>query len=114
MPSDRWSNKLTYEFNNKRNTYISAEWATVYKPRVPGPESGMQDYKAPPGAYSLMNVWVGTTIHSEKWPLTIMVGVQNLFNKTYREYMNTFRYYADDIGRNISVQLKMPFRSFYK
>lgn len=114
MPSDRWSNKLTYEFNNKGNTYISAEWATVYNPRVPGPESGMQDYKAPPGAYSLMNVWAGTTIHSEKWPLTIMVGVQNLFNKTYREYMNTFRYYADDIGRNISVQLKMPFRSFYK
>ncbi|RXK81328.1 TonB-dependent receptor [Filimonas effusa] len=116
MPSDRWSNKLTYDFNNKgwsSNSYIAAEWATVYKPRVPGPESGMQDYKAPPDAYSLMNIWVGTTIQAKHWPLTIMVGVQNLFNKAYREYMNSFRYYANDMGRNISIHLKIPFQNFY-
>ena len=32
----------------------------------------------------------------------------NLLNTSYRNYMNRFRYYADEMGRNISIRLKMP------
>jgi iron complex outermembrane receptor protein len=32
--------------------------------------------------------------------------VNNLLNTSYRNYLNRLRYYADDVGRNITLQLK--------
>ncbi|MFY0591847.1 TonB-dependent receptor [Roseivirga sp.] len=49
------------------------------------------------------------------WPmqnghvLNVFVSVDNLLNNSYRDYLNRFRYYADDLGRNVSLKLSYTF-----
>ncbi|MBK7882795.1 MAG: TonB-dependent receptor [Chitinophagaceae bacterium] len=112
MPADRFSNELTYTFKESHlfhDSYLSAELQNVLKQtRVPGDKYGKQDYKLPPGAYSLININASTTLHFNKLPLTFSVGVKNLLNKSYRDYLNSFRYFTDEIGRNINLRIKIP------
>ncbi len=110
IPSNRWDNQLKYnitEFGKWHNLFLSAGnlWVARQK-RVP-PNS---DFLPPPAAYSLWNIQAGGTIHlSEKQQLEIGISVTNLFNTVYRDYMNRFRYYSDDIGRNASLRIKWKF-----
>lgn len=110
MPSDRISNTLRYNFrdNSRFNeNYISAEYNNVLKQtRVPSDINGKQDYKAPPDAYALFNLAASTTVDLHSRPVTFTLGVANLFNKSYREYLNSFRYFTDEMGRNISLRMK--------
>lgn len=41
--------------------------------------------------------------------LGVIVTASNLLNVSYRDYMNRFRYYADEVGRNISIKLNYVF-----
>ena len=110
IPSNRWDNQLKYsipEFGKWHNLFLSAGnlWVARQK-RVP-PNS---DFLPPPAAYSLWSIQAGGTIHvSEKQQLEIGISVTNLFNTVYRDYMNRFRYYSDDIGRNASLRIKWKF-----
>ncbi|MEP6711732.1 MAG: carboxypeptidase-like regulatory domain-containing protein [Ferruginibacter sp.] len=113
MPSDRLSNELAYKFKDKgklTGSYMSAEVATVFKQtRVPSDKYGKQDYKAPPAGYTLLNLNASTTINFSKLPVTFSLGARNILNKRYREYLNSFRYFTDEMGRNISIRVKVPF-----
>ena len=40
--------------------------------------------------------------------MTIGVGVDNLLNTSYRDYLNRFRYYTDEMGTNVSLRVKIP------
>lgn len=112
MPSDRLTNQFTYNFNNHgklKETYLSLELATVFKQtRVPSDKNGKQDYKAPTDGYNLLNLNASTMVSIGKIPVTFSIGARNLLNKSYREYLNSFRYFTDDIGRNISLRIKVP------
>jgi iron complex outermembrane receptor protein len=44
-----------------------------------------------------------------KRKVDVVFGVSNVFNVAYRDYMNAFRYFALDRGRNISLKIKMSF-----
>jgi iron complex outermembrane recepter protein len=35
--------------------------------------------------------------------------IDNVLNTSYREYLNKFRFYADEMGRNFRVQLKFNY-----
>ncbi len=111
MPADRIANEVTYSFDGTdlfSEPYISAEFANVFRQsRVPGDENGKQDYKSAPGGYNLFNVNGSVTVNIGNQPITVGVGVRNLFNVAYREYLNSFRYYADEAGRNIQIRLKL-------
>ncbi|MET0299940.1 MAG: hypothetical protein ABW036_09265, partial [Flavitalea sp.] len=74
--------------------------------RVPDERNGKQDYKEPPPAYNLLNLNAAYTFKLGQHPLTVGAGVRNLFNVAYREYLNSFRYYADEAGRNVQLRLK--------
>jgi iron complex outermembrane receptor protein len=37
--------------------------------------------------------------------LEVNLSVSNALNAAYRDYLNRFRYYADDQGRNISLRV---------
>jgi iron complex outermembrane recepter protein len=41
--------------------------------------------------------------------LTLGLSIQNLTNQSYREYLNFFRFYADEMGFNLSVRAKFQF-----
>ncbi len=116
MPADRWRNEIGYSFKDKgvfTDTYISAEYLSVFTPRVPSDINGKQDYKEAPGAYGLLNVNASSTLTVFNHPVTLGFSVRNTLNTAYREYMNLFRYYADEIGRNVIVRLKVPFDDLF-
>lgn len=70
---------------------------------------GQQDYKLPPDGYLLTNISAGTVVSVLGRSLNINLAVSNLFNTRYRNYLNSFRYFTDEMGRNISVRLKYVF-----
>lgn len=63
---------------------------------------------APPG-YVLASVSAGYSWEFQESRLDLRVAIENALNTSYREYTNRMRYYADDIGRNISLSLKYIF-----
>lgn len=63
---------------------------------------------APPG-YHLWNADIHSQISIGKHPLDAGISVTNLFNVSYKEYMNRFRYFTHEMGRNITLRLKYKF-----
>lgn len=116
MPSDRLSNELTYNFikeGKASSSYVSVEIATVFKQtRIPSDKNGKQDYKSPPPGYTLLNLNASTKVIVAKIPVTIGIGARNVLNIRYREYLNSFRYFTDEMGRNFSIRLKVPVENF--
>jgi iron complex outermembrane recepter protein len=112
MPADRITNGATYNFNEGkkiRNAYVTLEMINVFKQtRVPSDKNGKQDYKQPPGAYNLLNADAAMTVDIFNSPVTIGFSIDNLLNTRYRDYLNSFRYFTDEMGRNISFKLKVP------
>ncbi len=101
MPANRLSNELTYNFKDGKtfaNAYLSAEMMNIMQQNnVPGDTNGKQDYKAPPPAYTLLSMNVSATIAVYNKPVTVSVGVRNLLNAVYRDYLNSMRYFTDEM-----------------
>jgi len=115
MPADRIGNIFSYNFADGKNlaaSYISAEYNYVLKQtRTPDETFVKQDYKAAPDAYGLVNIDAGTTFQLHRLPVTFSVGVRNLLNATYRDYLNSMRYFADETGRNFQIRIKIPIQT---
>ena len=70
----------------------------------------MVDISTPPDAYHLINFNSSIDVKVSKQSiLTLGFGVSNLLNTSYRNYLNRFRYYADDLGRNFLLNLKINY-----
>ncbi|MEO7992129.1 MAG: TonB-dependent receptor [Chryseolinea sp.] len=67
------------------------------------------DFASAPDGYFLWNVSMGISYPVNKSKMDFKVGVTNILNTSYREYTNRMRYYADDVGRNISFAVKYSF-----
>lgn len=67
------------------------------------------DFLAAPEAYHLADG--GIIFHSSllRLPMDLELSCSNIFNKTYRDYMNRLRYFADDTGRNLHLNLQIKF-----
>lgn len=68
------------------------------------------DYVPAPEGYFLLGTSISGAVAIKNQKLRISLAVENLLNKKYRNYLNRFRYYADETGRNISVHLVLPFQ----
>lgn len=64
------------------------------------------DFILPPPAYHLFHVGAQLNFNQR---YTIQFTVKNVFNTLYRDYMNRFRYFMDETGRNISIQFAYQF-----
>lgn len=68
------------------------------------------DISTPPPAYHLMHFRSDITLDlSQKTKLNLGLTVFNVFNTSYREYLNRLRYFADDLGRNFMLQIKLNY-----
>jgi iron complex outermembrane recepter protein len=73
-------------------------------------EMVLVDVSTPPPAYHLLHFQSDITLNlSSKTDLNIGLVVTNIFNTSYREYLNRLRYFADDLGRNMMLQLKLNY-----
>jgi iron complex outermembrane recepter protein len=110
IPANRIENTLRYDLGkivSSENTHLSVGHLWVdSQNRVP-PNS---DFAPPPPAYHLWTLQLGGTFQlSAKQHLNWGINVQNALNTSYRDYLNRFRYYALEQGRNISLRLKWEF-----
>lgn len=66
------------------------------------------DVSTPPGAYHLLNFNSELSFNAnQKSTLTVGFAITNVLNTSYRNYLNRLRYYADDLGRNFLLNLKI-------
>lgn len=68
------------------------------------------DISTPPDAYHLLNLNASMDFKtSKKSSLTVGLGINNLLNTSYRNYLNLLRFYSDDLGRNFLLNLKFNY-----
>ena len=68
------------------------------------------DISTPPPTYHLLHLQSDITLQlSQKTDLHIGLSITNILNTSYREYLNRLRYFADDLGRNFMLQLKLKY-----
>jgi iron complex outermembrane recepter protein len=71
-----------------------------------------RDFAPPPGGYTVFHLEAGG-----RWPLgkaqrqtlAVQLEVRNLGNLAYRDYLNRFRFFADEMGRNFRLSLHYEF-----
>jgi iron complex outermembrane receptor protein len=59
-----------------------------------------------PNAYYLLQASIQTSVSKH---LFIQIQIDNLLNKKYRDYLNRFRYFSDETGRNLVFSVKYVF-----
>ncbi|OJJ17917.1 hypothetical protein BKI52_29090 [marine bacterium AO1-C] len=129
MPADNVTNTLTYQLSHigqLQKVFFSLSGRHVAEQRllplntepfegdVTSTNTGEDQLtydeliQAPVG-YSVWNFQTGFTLPMNRQSLKISFSVDNLFNAAYRDYLNRFRFFADDLGRSFTLRLKYEF-----
>ncbi|WP_118973580.1 TonB-dependent receptor [Taibaiella koreensis] len=109
MPPSRFLNGITYhlpQILRLDNAYVTLENISVLGQRYVNPDA---DAIPPPPGYSIWNARMGCAMPLGKKTLDLNFSVDNLTNLAYRDYLNLFRYYADDLGINFTLRAKLSF-----
>ena len=68
------------------------------------------DISTPPPAYHLLHFYSEATFNlTDKTRLNVAFGINNLLDTSYRDYLNRLRFFADDLGRNFTLQLQLNY-----
>jgi iron complex outermembrane receptor protein len=68
------------------------------------------DISSTPAGYGLIHFYSEMKFKlSKKIASTVAFSVQNITNTSYRDYLNRQRYFADEMGRNFQIQLKINY-----
>lgn len=113
MPTDRFQYGLQWNIkhsaavhNEEPATYIRLMAMTALR-QTRFPTGSL--FKPPPPTFTTLSLDVGHTFRFEKRSLELGCSIQNLTNVRYREYLNFFRYYADEPGFNAGIRAKLIF-----
>lgn len=108
MPADQWRSELRYQFGPEEGStrpFLQVGLRhTTEQTRAPLD----RDFAPPPPAFTLVDLSAGGTLYWGTQPLHLSLGVRNVFNVAYRDYLDRFRYFADSPGRNVLVSLRLP------
>ncbi|MBN8825655.1 MULTISPECIES: TonB-dependent receptor [unclassified Spirosoma] len=123
IPPNRSDNSLRYEWpkwGSLSNLYLSLSGLYVARqnraPAVTTRQENGQiiftgDFAAPPPAYFLVGAELGFAAQVGQQTMTVSLSGTNLANVAYRDYLNRFRYFADEPGRSIMIRIKLPLTS---
>jgi len=110
IPPQRFNQKLEYRWEKLgrlKNVFVNIGNLIVpEQTRVP-PNS---DFVPPPKGYVLFSAAIGCSAHLGKQLMNISIICNNMMNTAYRDYMDFFRYYADEPGRSIQLKIRIPFQ----
>lgn len=129
MPADNLTNTLTYELPDMgkfKKIFFSVSGRHVAEQRLlpdnqepfegENPTQNMgtdqltyEELINSPAGYSVWNFQTGFTLPWHRQSLKVSVSVDNVFNAAYRDYLNRFRFFADDLGRSFTLRLKYIF-----
>ncbi|MBT0608372.1 TonB-dependent receptor [Aequorivita echinoideorum] len=121
MPPVNTKNGITYQNPQWKNLRINLQSQYVFEQNefpdtnfevfIPETQTTeIVDVSTPPDAYHLLNFDSSIDFKvNQKSTLTVGFGVTNLLDTSYRNYLNRLRYYADDLGRNFLLNLKINY-----
>jgi len=69
----------------------------------------LTDISTPPKGYQLLHFTTGMQFKAGKTLTSVNFSINNIFNTTYRDYLNRQRLYTDEPGRNFQLQLKFNY-----
>lgn len=121
MPSANFSNSITYRNDEFHQLKLSINQRTVFQQnQFPdynfftfNPTIQQQvfvDISSTPPTYSLFGLSSSAIFFPfDKGSMQVEFNVDNLFNIAYRENLNRLRYFADEIGRNFNIKIKINY-----
>ena len=121
MPPVNINNEIVYQNSEFNNIRLSLQSAYHFKQNnypnnnfevyIPQSETWKEvDVSSTPNAYHLLNFSSSIDINiNQKSKLTVGLNITNVMNTSYRNYLNRLRYYADDLGRNFLLNLKINY-----
>ncbi|MCP9764549.1 TonB-dependent receptor [Lacihabitans soyangensis] len=123
MPANRSETNLTYRFNDFWVNEITLNHRLVFKQNRTPQASIFEkasdssflnlingDYMAAPEGYNLFDVMLSKDFKLKKTnSFKVSLECKNILNTVYRDYLNRFRYFSDEIGRNFSVRTNIIF-----
>jgi iron complex outermembrane recepter protein len=121
MPSVNFSNKITYTNNDFHQLKIGvSQRTTLQQNRFPdfnfttlNPVTQQQvfvDISSTPPSYTLFGFNSSAVFYPfKKGSMEVSFNIDNLFNVSYRENLNRLRYFADDLGRNYNLKIKLNY-----
>ncbi|NVJ88855.1 MAG: TonB-dependent receptor [Flavobacteriaceae bacterium] len=121
MPSANFSNRITYYNEGFYKLKISLHQRTVLQQnRFPdynfntfNPTTQQQvfvDISSTPPAYNLFGINSSAEFHPfKKGSMLVEFNIDNLFNVSYRDNLNRLRYFADELGRNYNLKIKINY-----
>lgn len=110
MPANRMRLAINYHREHLwklEHVFAEVAWLGVDRQRRV-PEG--RDYLEPPNAYQLWDLQIGAEWPVAKQHIRFSLGVQNMLNTSYRDYLNRFRYFTNEPGRNIVIRVFIPFQ----
>ena len=121
MPPVNTKNQISYSNQKLNNLKLSLESEYVFAQNE-YPDNNFEvyipvlettetlDISTPPNAYHLLKLNGSMDFKvSKKASLKVGLEITNLLNSSYRSYLNLLRYYADDLGRNFLLNLKLNY-----
>ena len=121
MPPVNTKNQISYSNQKLNNLVLSLESEYVFAQNE-YPDNNFEvyipvlettetlDISTPPNAYHLLKLNGSMDFKvSKKASLKVGLEITNLLNSSYRSYLNLLRYYADDLGRNFLLNLKLNY-----
>jgi len=121
MPSTNFSNALIYKNKKLNQLSIGIKQKTVLQQnRYPDydfhtfnptlQEDVYVDISSTPESYTLFDFNSSANFKIfKKGDLKLMFTIENLFNTSYREHLNRLRYFADEVGRNYNLKIKINY-----
>lgn len=124
MPPANWRNSFNYKIEKLNNLDLMLSSQFVFEQKrfpdddfttpILNPNTGnFENTKVrisqPPEAYHLLNFRAELPVALKFANLKVALNVNNLLNNSYRSYLNRQRFYADEIGRNVMLQLKLNY-----
>ena len=107
IPAQQFRGRLKYTFAESLGLKNGYWWLggnyTAQQSRIELNE----DFALTPEAYFLLDTELGAQY--KETPLHFIFGMKNILNTSYRDYMNRYRYYADDLGISIYTTLNYTF-----
>ncbi len=106
IPANMFTSAIGYQRENSQKWYAEVESHYVMKQSRIDLNFEIADS---PDAYHLIHLNFGLTGSFLAKETSITLGVENLFNTKYRDYLNRLRYFSDDVGTNINLNTIIKF-----
>jgi iron complex outermembrane recepter protein len=105
------ANKLNFELKAEKekmgflkDAFLKVNSSSAFNQNNPGPDEDKTN------GYTLFDISIGTNLKIGKQTISLVIGVNNIFDKKYIDHLSTLKevnYF--DPGRNVDISLNIPF-----